>query len=66
MENVKDVQEQLDNKNRTIKTMVGDLNELRHDLKGMLSWSQRIGSDEKHHLYELIALVNRSLAKARK
>jgi len=62
---MQDVKAELDKTNRTMKMIVGDLNELRHDLKGMLSWSQRLGSDEKHHIYELIALVNRSLAKAR-
>jgi hypothetical protein len=30
-------------------------------VKGMLDWSDRIGSDEIHELYEIIHFINRSL-----
>ncbi len=43
--------------------MVGDLNEVKMDLKSMLDWSDRIGSDERHQLNQTISVINRSLRK---
>jgi len=48
---------------RRIKSMVGDLNEVKMDLKSMLDWSDRIGSDERHQLNQTISVINRSLRK---
>ena len=42
--------EQVSESKRRIKSMVGDLNEVKMDLKSMLDWSDRIGSDERHQL----------------
>jgi regulator of replication initiation timing len=58
-----DLLEQVSDSNRRIKSMVGDLNEVKIDLKSMLDWSQRIGSDERHHLQATISVINRSLKK---
>ena len=58
-----DLLEQVSDSNRRIKSMVGDLNEVKMDLKSMLDWSQRIGSDEIYHLRATISLINRSLRK---
>ena len=58
-----DLLEQVSDSNRRIKSMVGDLNEVKMDLKSMLDWSDRIGSDERHQLNLTISVINRSLKK---
>jgi hypothetical protein len=58
----KEEQEYRESKRR-IKSMVGDLNEIKMDLKSMLDWSDRIGSDERHQLNQTISVINRSLRK---
>ena len=58
-----DLLEQVSDSNRRIKSMVGDLNEVKMDLKSMLDWSDRIGSDERHQLNQTISVINRSLRK---
>ncbi len=58
-----DLLEQVSDSSRRIKSMVGDLNEVKMDLKSMLDWSDRIGSDERHQLQATISVINRSLKK---
>jgi hypothetical protein len=60
-----ELQKALEESNRRIKSMIGNLNEMKHDLKSMLSWSDRIGSDERHQLNIVITTINRSLRKAK-
>jgi len=55
--------EQVSESKRRIKSMVGDLNEVKMDLKSMLDWSDRIGSDERHQLNQTISVINRALRK---
>ena len=45
----------------TVKSLRKDLKEVRDAVKGILDWSQRIGSDEIHELNEIIHFINRSL-----
>ena len=46
---------------KTVKSLRKDLKEIRDAVKGILGWSDRIGSDEIHELYEIIHFINRSL-----
>jgi|TARA_B110000967_G_C18821819_1_gene529116 hypothetical protein len=46
---------------KVVKSQRKDLKEIRETVKGMLDWSDRIGSDEIHELYEIIHFINRSL-----
>jgi len=61
----KELQMLLEESNGKIKMMVGDLNEMKYDIKEMLSWSDRIGSDEVHQLHQLVTAINSSLRKAK-
>ena len=46
---------------KTVKSLRKDLKEVRDAVKGILDWSQRIGSDEIHELNEIIHFINKSL-----
>jgi hypothetical protein len=48
---------------KTIKTMKLDMIDLRTQIKEMLGWSDRIGSDEIHELNEIVRFINRSAIK---
>jgi len=56
----KELQMLLEESNGKIKMMVGDLNEMKYDIKEMLSWS-----DEVHQLHQLVTAINSSLRKAK-
>ena len=45
---------------KTVKSLRKDLKEVRDAVKGILDWSQRIGSDEIHELNEIVRFINRS------
>jgi predicted RNA-binding protein with EMAP domain len=47
----------------TVKSLRKDLKEVRDAVKGILDWSQRIGSDEIHELNEIVTFINRSAIK---
>jgi len=47
----------------TVKSLRKDLKEVRDAVKGILDWSQRIGSDEIHELNEIVRFINRSAIK---
>jgi len=46
---------------KVVKSQRRDLKEIRDAVKGILDWSQRIGSDEIHELNEIIHFINKSL-----
>ena len=46
---------------KVVKSQRRDLKEVRDAVKGILDWSQRIGSDEIHELNEIIHFINKSL-----
>lgn len=48
---------------KTVKSLRKDLKEVRDAVKGILDWSQRIGSDEIHELNEIVRFINRSAIK---
>ena len=48
---------------KTVKSLRKDLKEIRDAVKGILGWSQRIGSDEIHELNEIVRFINRSAIK---
>ncbi len=48
---------------KKVKSLRRDLNEVRAAVKGILDWSQRIGSDEIHELNEIVTFINRSIIK---
>ena len=48
---------------KTVKSLRKDLKEIRDAVKGILDWSQRIGSDEIHELNEIVSFINRSAIK---
>ena len=48
---------------KKVKSLRRDLNEVRAAVKGILDWSQRIGSDEIHELNEIVTFINRSAIK---
>jgi|TARA_R110002050_G_scaffold185696_3_gene319787 predicted RNA-binding protein with EMAP domain len=48
---------------KTVKSLRKDLKEIRDAVKGILDWSQRIGSDEIHELNEIVRFINRSAIK---
>jgi predicted RNA-binding protein with EMAP domain len=45
---------------KTVKSLRKDLKEVRDAVKGILDWSQRIGSDEIYELNEIVRFINRS------
>ena len=48
---------------KTVKSLRKDLKEVRDAVKGILDWSQRIGSDEIYELNEIVRFINRSAIK---
>ena len=48
---------------KKVKSLRKDLNEVRAAVKGILDWSQRIGSDEIHELNQILTFINRSAIK---
>ena len=48
---------------KVVKSQRRDLKEVRDAVKGILDWSQRIGSDEIHELNEIVRFINRSAIK---
>ena len=48
---------------KKVKSLRRDLNEVRAAVKGILDWSQRIGSDEIHELNVIVTFINRSIIK---
>jgi len=50
---------------RKVIGLIGTMNELKYDIKAMLDWSDRIGSDERYQLHQLISTINRSLRDAK-
>jgi hypothetical protein len=48
---------------KKVKSLRRDLNEVRAAVKGILDWSQRIGSDEIHELNQIVTFINRSAIK---
>ena len=48
---------------KVVKSQRRDLKEIRDAVKGILDWSQRIGSDEIHELNEIVRFINRSAIK---
>ena len=48
---------------KTVKSLRKDLKEVRDAVKGILGWSDRIGSDEIHELNEIVRFINRSAIK---
>ena len=48
---------------KKVKSLRRDLNEVRAAVKGILDWSQRIGSDEIHELNAIVTFINRSIIK---
>jgi predicted RNA-binding protein with EMAP domain len=48
---------------KKVKSLRKDLNEVRAAVKGILDWSQRIGSDEIHELNQIVTFINRSAIK---
>jgi hypothetical protein len=48
---------------KTIKTMKLDMIDLRTQIKEMLGWSDRIGSDEIYELQQFVLRINKSLIK---
>ena len=48
---------------KTVKSLRKDLKEIRDAVKGILGWSDRIGSDEIHELNEIVRFINRSAIK---
>jgi predicted RNA-binding protein with EMAP domain len=48
---------------KTVKSLRKDLKEVRDAVKGILDWSDRIGSDEIHELNEIVRFINRSAIK---
>ena len=48
---------------KIIKSMRKDLKEVRSAVKGILEWSQRIGSDEIYELNEIVRFINQSAIK---
>ena len=48
---------------KTVKSLRKDLKEVRDAVKGILGWSERIGSDEIHELNEIVRFINRSAIK---
>lgn len=48
---------------KTVKSLRKDLKEIRDAVKGILDWSDRIGSDEIHELNEIVRFINRSAIK---
>ena len=48
---------------KTVKSLRKDLKEVRDAVKGILDWSQRIGSDEIYELNQIVTFINRSAIK---
>jgi hypothetical protein len=48
---------------KKVKSLRKDLNEVRAAVKGILDWSQRIGSDEIYELNQIVTFINRSAIK---
>ena len=48
---------------KTVKSLRKDLKEIRDAVKGILGWSDRIGSDEIYELNEIVRFINRSAIK---
>lgn len=48
---------------KAVKSLHKDLKEIRSAIKGILSWSQRIGSDEIYELNQIVTFINRSAIK---
>ena len=48
---------------KTVKSLRKDLKEVRDAVKGILDWSQRIGSDEIYELNQIVRFINRSAIK---
>ena len=48
---------------KIIKSMRKDFKEVRSAVKGILEWSQRIGSDEIYELNEIVRFINQSAIK---
>ena len=59
------MQEKLNKANSTIRQLIGDMNELKHDIKQMVAWSDRIGSDETHELSRFITHLNQAIRKTK-
>ena len=59
------MQEKLNKANSTIRQLIGDMNELKHDIKQMIAWSDRIGSDEIHELSRFITHLNQAIRKTK-
>ena len=48
---------------KAVKSLHKDLKEIRSAIKEILSWSQRIGSDEIYELNQIVTFINRSAIK---
>lgn len=48
---------------KKVKSLRRDLHEVKEAVKGILGWSQRIGSDEIHELNQIMTFINRSIIK---
>ena len=48
---------------KRVKELVGDLNELKYDIKQMLLWSTTLGEKETNELNRFKRMINCSLRK---
>tara|TARA_R110000803_G_scaffold185755_2_gene248127 strand:- start:9984 stop:10163 length:180 start_codon:yes stop_codon:yes gene_type:complete len=57
--------QEVDRLQNTITQLIGDMNELKYDIKQMIAWSDRIGSDEIHELNRFIVSLNQTMRKTK-